>query len=86
MPMNVPITPETRLLPGFTEEPCCCVLVCGKAIHDCSACGGTGVVGAIPIGVWEDCRKKGTLPEFHGDPRFDPRAESSARKEYDWDP
>ena len=71
--MNVPNVVEWQMEPGFRETPCCCVRVCGKAWHDCIACNGSGVVGLVPIGGWEEARKKQVMPEHKGDPRFDPR-------------
>ncbi len=70
--MTVPDCPEWRVQPGYETSPCWCVRVAKTAWPDCTSCGGTGVIGTVPIRVWE-CVKE-SLPKWVGDPRFDPRA------------
>lgn len=77
--MTVPNVAEWQREPGFTTGPCCCVVTVGKPWPDCSGCGGSGVTGLVPIGVWQVARWKRAMPEYRGDPRFDPRALASMR-------
>jgi hypothetical protein len=78
--MTVPNCDEWRAEPGFEERPCFCVAVAKRPWHDCTGCGGTGVIGTVGIGVWEEARRKTSMPVHTGDPRFDPRVICSMRR------
>lgn len=79
MPMTVPNEGEWTTAPGFEVQPCFCQRQCGVAIFDCGSCRGTGLLGLVPCGVWDDCYGKPGFPDYRGDPRFDPRAGVSLR-------
>jgi hypothetical protein len=71
---SVPACPEWASVPGYKEQLCFCVKSCGHPVKDCRSCKGQGLAAAVPMGVYHHYKSQMDMPNWIGDPRFDPRA------------